>query len=156
MKLELKHLAPYLPYKLRVDLSALEHFNLDNKCDIIVYIDEFMYGYTKNKKVGFSSFRYSFVNFNTCKPILRPLSDLHKLIDWNKDGELTSIGHLHGIEKVNEDGDEFYAEQFYVEYTQNPSYNLDIRYFNWWLFEHHFDVFGLIEQDLAIDINTLK
>lgn len=25
-----------------------------------------------------------------------------------------------------------------------------------WLFEHHFDVFGLIEQDLAIDINTIE
>lgn len=137
MNLELKHLAPYLPYRLKISSTHTMHAKQGiGNINHVVYL--------VNK--GYSDY----------KPILRPLSDLHKLIDWNKDGELTSIGHLHCIEKVNEDGDEFYAEQFYVEYTQNPSFNLDITYFNWWLFEHHFDVFGLIEQDLAIDINTLK
>lgn len=64
-------------------------------------------------------------------PILRPLSDL----------EL----------------DEFENKIFNREYIIDKETESDLSYYEWcFLFENHFDVFGLIEKGLAIDINTLN
>ncbi len=65
------------------------------------------------------------------KPILRPLSDL----------EL----------------DEFKNKIFNREYIVCEGCDADLGYYEWcYLFERHFDVFGLIEKGLAIDKNTLE
>lgn len=78
------------------------------------------------------------------KPILRPLSDLTKEIEVN-------------MEK-------FYPyEKLHLCYSDVTNFlNDDLWIGQWWdyekvtkLFEWHFDVFGLIEKGLAIDINTL-
>ena len=74
------------------------------------------------------------------KPILRPLSDYHN-------------------ENIYEDFIYLFGENDdYVEalidgrllLKDMPKYIMD------WLFENHFDVFGLIEKGLAVDINTIK
>lgn len=138
MKLELKHLAPYLPYGLNIlywNGLAKEYIEI---LQVLHYENRHVLGSEKHK------------------PILRPLSDLFKLIDWNNNNEPYMIGHKYGIEKVKEDGVEFYANEYYADYDESPKCYIDITLFDWWLFENHFDVFGLIEKGLAIDINTIE
>lgn len=105
MRLELKHLAPYLPYQLEVinNVNRKSELTLDN------------FNYYIDKGV---------------KPILRPLSDLK---DFSR--AIWKYGMLENEEQP----------------TLKLSYN-EISV----LFENHFDVFGLIPNNLAIDINTLK
>ena len=120
MKLELKHIAPYLPYKLMFlevrrgmfsnseDIAEQSPMNVGNINSLL------------NGKV------YRVISR---KPILRPLSDLLKLgsnVEW------WSIKIELGIPK-------------YLEYDSMQE-----------LLKEHYDVFGLIENNLAIDINTLK
>ena len=130
MELELKHLAPYLPYELKI-LNGKEY-------DIVNGID--------NKTV-ISLFRGHLENFTTIenvKPILRPLSDLTKEIKVN--GNLFTPNH-HPLFKIfiSADMDWFIDNcPFFVDYGQVQK-----------LLEWHFDVFGLIELGLAIDKNTL-
>jgi hypothetical protein len=125
MKLELKHLAAYLPYGLKY---------LDNKNKIVdlkaidndIHFVNFGWGDAK---------RYSEI-----KPILRPLSDLNK--------EIT-----HSEKTFN--------PKFVIDMAF-PSERMGLNPATWShrvitkLQEWHFDVFGLIEKGLAIDINTLK
>ena len=126
MKLELKHLAPYLPYGLKM-LSSITH-----------EVDEMQYLNTTKNHVGrnddFANESEEFVtchNIGNSKPILRPLSDL----------EL----------------DEFNNKIFNREYIIDKETDADLGYYEWcFLFSEHFDVFGLIEAGLAIDINTLE
>ena len=139
MKLELKHLAPYLPYGVMI------------------------YSKFKNSD-NYSTFEINHKNFNSTlthnsrKPILRPLSDLSEVIEHNNEKFIPT-------ELL--DSDE-YPIDFFVD--TNFEYILD--WINCYqknhhilflpfglinqLIEWHFDVFGLIEKGLAIDINTIK
>ncbi len=132
-KLELRHLAPYLPYGLKVRHYVNEHDNA------IVEMD----GCAIEDVIGYDSY----------KPILRPLSDFTKEIEHNGDKfepyELAKQvvdpeQWLKICEMIDTDGGEY-------------SKIADMPY--WWVklhLEWHFDVFGLIEAGLAIDINTIK
>jgi len=74
------------------------------------------------------------------KPILRPLSDICKFINHNGEEMMLSLM-----------GYEFPLENLISEEILKMEYNtINL------LFELHFDVFGLIEKGLAIDINTLN
>jgi hypothetical protein len=136
MKLELKHLAPYLPYKLKA---------------------KFMHPFVKHQKIGIINNAYNLdddvklsIDYSDdehiwmYKPILRPLSDLNKEIKVN--GNLFTPNH-HPLFKIfiSADMDWFIDNcPFFVDYGQVQK-----------LLEWHFDVFGLIDAGLAIDINTL-
>lgn len=115
MKLELKHLAPYLPYglKLLYENSKGEHIKLP------LVTAHFTNEWTPN--------------FHS-KPILRPLSDLNKEGD-NVFMQLQMEGGF--VEDKIIKGSLVYSD---VEI----------------LLKNHFDVFGLIPEGLAIDINTLE
>ena len=137
MALELKHLAPYLPYKLKMeflDFPLGKHYRfLELDCG-----HDFHFYFSQNK----------------VRPILRLLSDLTKEIEVN--------------------GEKFVPIEFFREhYTDHlvkfekpdcivleDSYSLSQNVLGApfaiieKLFEWHFDVFGLIEKGLAIDINT--
>ena len=80
------------------------------------------------------------VSLKNVKPILRPLSDLKK--------------------EINMHGDMVSAYEILPTREKEDYKNPIIGYWSWnamqILFEWHFDVFGLIEKGLAIDINTLK
>lgn len=113
MKLELKHIAPYLPYGLKCMYACI----MDVKNDRIETMHE-----NNIEKVlnGYGTF--------VILPILRPLSDLTKLksnTDWWKI-------------KIN------------VGITKSLDYDSIQE-----LLAEHYDIFGLIEQGLAININTL-
>ncbi len=128
MKLELKHLAPYLPYELKFKSSiGIRTLNLET----INYWDT---GY-----------------YLKLKPILRPLSDLDKEIDHNEekfipyDALKTIVSDEQWVKICETINEPIYTKVFDMPY--------------WWvnkIYSWHFDVFGLIEEGLAIDINTLK
>ena len=115
MKLELKHLAPYLPHGLWCEVNYIE-----------------------GKEVKPFEIRWVTKDFNIysdIKPILRPLSDLTNEFKYDfRFTERTITIHKHGLD-------------YWVK-----GLRFDIVEF---LLKNHFDVFGLIEQGLAIDINTL-
>jgi hypothetical protein len=141
MKLELKHLAPYLPYGLKyLYLKKEDAVWMDNSKDhyhtLLSYCEK---GYHSKSAVGVTMF---YKGEFTRKPILRPLSDLTKDIEvngvkiWGK-GEFSK----HDWDKFSEHP---YALLMLLDYDGTMK-----------LIEWHFDVFGLIEAGLAIDINTL-
>jgi len=120
-ELELKHLAPYLPYGLK-----------------FFWKDEIISD--TPKVMAARSIEY----WETIKPILRPLADISERIEFNGD-EIIPLMYL--------DKDEKGGHQFYSEFKNLPRMEYDVVET---LFQLHFDVFGLIPQGLAIDINTLK
>lgn len=144
MKLELKHLAPYLSYGLEFicicpdsmeyEVSQVSNIHLGN--EII--------------EVGATEFEFSDLGGEEIKPILRPLSDLTKEIEYN--GE--KIFPVEWLE------DKYFTTDLHSQCNRiiederwiNHCDYLLIQY----LLEWHFDVFGLIEKGLAIDKNTLE
>lgn len=132
MKLELKHITPYLPYELKI-FEPLQSKGLILDLKMTTYNSE---------RIGLPFlFEHGFYKIQYGLPILRPLSDLTK--------------------------DEF--EELYDSMSYNTKMLIlrdDNLHYNWAestpyfdfkkLLENHFDVFGLIEKGLAIDVNTLN
>lgn len=136
MKLELKHIAPYLPYGLKCMYGCI----MDANNDHVEILNENNIQQVLN---GHGTF--------VIQPILRPLSDLTKEIEVNGT-KYESVEH-------------YFEEIYYTQtlHKQVKSIIQDERWINHceyilveFLFAHHFDVFGLIEQGLVIDINTLE
>lgn len=130
MKLTIKHLAPYLPYGLIIQ-GELAHAKL---------VADFSEDFDANET------RISYVLGRQLKPILRPLSDLTKeigiesvyrgLIPWD---EMSNEFGLYGSNMNSSKG----ILRASIEDYQK-------------LFQWHFDVFGLIPEGLAIDVNTIE
>jgi hypothetical protein len=127
MKLELKHLAPYLPYGLK--LKVTDKFY---KYDIMTLCD----------KSGLSNIGISEVidDIDSFKPILVPLSDFKNInsrqfaeLDWDIQNQ---------IELCDLANKEISFASLSVD-----TYNLCLI--------NHIDIFGLIDNKLAIDANTL-
>ena len=137
MKLELKHLAPYLPYGLKCkwnqskpfELKGLQHGSDSVNNEMWIWKD----------KTYFIGYLYE------CKPILRPLSDLKTI-----EKEIKSVDSY------------WYVDDYLTEKcTVDKIYPLHVIEFIPYaimqvLLKYHFDVFGLIEKGLAIDINTIN
>lgn len=143
MKLKLSHITPYAAYKLKVIYEGiecgLEGFDLHLKNTVIV------------ERIN--------VNLKEIKPILRPISDLDKEIEINgkkfipinklEDEFPDSIKYKNTdkwryIKLMCDDGTECY------NLLAIPLEAIQL------LTKWHFDVFNLINNELAIDINTLK
>lgn len=136
MKLELKHILPYLG-------SELEVFDaLNQKVKIIGFKDQTYF--IENGS------RYAYADIQDCKPILRPLSDLTKEIDVNGE-KFVPIEKVQDWNTSIDFAKEFKALLEDERWLSTTSYLLVELLFEW-----HFDVFGLIEKGLAIDINTLE
>ena len=152
-KLELKHLAPYLPYELKMRFTGEPQKQFrGTKVEEILTIENY-------KMLTFSHLR---------KPILRPLSDLTKEIEINEEKfvpmdilndcliglikwyELDSVidktKKVRGYETTNAKVACFLGNKV----SESCPYGMYIQLLEW-----HFDVFGLIGKNLAIDINTL-
>ena len=144
MKLELKHLAPYLPYKLQCLAmgEGKKQFELQGISDCY-YADLHEIGRTVCEQY----------DFEDVFPILRPLSDLSSN-EWINEflgtGMEIAEFKIWAISQPNGFID-FWAQDAKGELQYKFGYS---DYQN--LLKHHFDVFGLIEKGLAIDINTLK
>ena len=158
MKLEIKHLAPYLPYGLKAKFQA------KNKKTCRKYV----IGTISVMYSDCSICCYDTVNAtpDNFKPILRPLSDLTKEIEINGEKfvpivELAKIAYPDLVW-------EFDRTRAISEWKKKPAYFFfqknsffaclfnnaipnQIVLFNK-LFEWHFDVFGLIDQGLALPL----
>ena len=133
-KLKLEHLASYLPYKLIV-----RWYIKNNIWDDYTMGIEFKAGNT-----------FSIIEIDgiTVKPILRPLSDLADInskfyndsnIDLTDQIELNSL-----IDEI------LYDKQNYKTTEDIPYKYVKI------LFEYHIDMFDLIKNNLAINVNDIK
>ena len=147
MKLTIEKLAPYLPYGLKI-------FNTSNNAkEILSGIDTYIADNWKTPQykdktiVVYSSRDYSSMwSLSEIIPILRPLSDLTKEIEHNGEKFVPS--------------EEIWRYGEYIVKSEDIEHLIeDPLTFDYWavqkLFEWHFDVFGLIPEGLAIDINTL-
>lgn len=128
MKLELKHLACYLPYNLRLR-------DTDNI-------------YKEDRILTIESMRWLLSN---SKPILRPIQDVELFFEkiWNDRSDDDVIKYF--------DADFLYKHE-YIEISEIQLVEIESLPYGVMqlLFKYHFDVFGLIDKKLAIDINTLK
>ena len=134
-KLELKHLAPYLPYEL--DFTHLDGKKLcTSRMKGLYILNEAIYvnGFNINKYTKF-------------KPILRPLSDLTKEI------EISGVKFIPR-KTIKEWEKLTWSDDYFDEYfNRNVVDFIEWKYLKL-LFEWHFDVFGLIEKGLAIKKTT--
>jgi len=152
MKLELRHLAPYLPYGFKIFVESDGFLQNDETFEVNAI--------TQNG-VNVSTKRFPFntdYSFDEFKLILRPLSDLTKEIEVNGKrfvpidimNEYSDLECVPSLLSDNPDAlyfsnndDKIYLTDIYPNHISK-------------LFEWHFDIFNLIENNLAIDINTLK
>ena len=142
MKLELKHLAAYLPYEIQI-LSKIEskikHFKFDkcrlksvnmlSKCVTVIHnvgIDEDE-EYITDK------------NLSDIKLALRPIKDVETFKYKPRYGKEITISQILTIENME--------NLLLSNIDEIPYAIIDI------LFKYHFDVFGLISKNLAVDIN---
>jgi len=159
MELEIKHLAQYLPYGLKAILSNEGKFNLDSEYpnehqNKICTITDFT-TYSKDlggsmKVDGVANYSFDFDSLSEIQIVLHPLSEFGDSDDLRKVHEFIVIG------KWCEAYDTYFDAWF------NDACNIDklvlqapYEVFQYFL-ANHYDVFGLISNNLAIDINTLK
>lgn len=141
MKLKLEHLALYLPYRLKVKVE-------DYKCDYVGREFDEVIGLHQWDKSGLL---WSVLtdggakpSVEKVKPILRPLSDLVKEIEVNGEKFIPFdlLDNYHNFSTMRWSDIEADPTRYPFTIVQK-------------LFEWKFDVFGLIPQGLAIDINKL-
>lgn len=139
-KLELKHLAPYLPYRLKIldeksepsdNIFTLESVNIyESVSDTEGNID---------------------ISFMEIKPILKPISDLSTLV---KDEFEKYDGIRSG--KADEEIINLFCEENGVDELIE---NIELKSLPYecveYMFRNHYDFFGLIDDGLAININEL-
>lgn len=167
MKLEAKHLAPYLPYDLKVRYNDKDYkvCAIDDKGRLMLETEP-MYAVFMNNKYA--------------KPVLRPINSMTKeeakefsmlaLLDFiGDDSTLLDLDiktdKVSGT-TINCSFSEIMFNYIYATTTYSICVNGDfikivdeetgqaisVSYSLYeWLFEHHFDIFGLIEQGLAIE-----
>lgn len=165
MELELKHLAPYLPYRLKWSLQEMTVFVMTGITSSTLYTDRgTVLTWPKNPDLPIALF-----------PLLRPLSDLTKPIniDGNCFHPILFLAEL-AIQNENVKPEIKNSVSFGFDYkiVQKPfgkilkvtrldewiliiSFNEPERckhYIFEKLIEWHFDVFGLIDQGLALPL----
>lgn len=159
MKLELKHLAPYLLYGLRVQYLDLDYETLKQATLTgLTRTDGVETTYDKPEKTGSTECHGDLISWDKrnnvhdlkLKPILRPLIDIIDEIEINGK-KFTPADYWDNETKAIEYNKQLnlYAEHSYCD--QYLPYFIIQSLIMW-----HFDVFGLIDKGLAIDINTLE
>lgn len=195
-KLTLEHIAPYLPYRLKVQYEGITNGKeiKDYDCEFKRECENDLFYDTREdykppqkvigSKIGFIKKVCTYLHHVTYhigikglqthystekfKPILRPmdltkpiivdgkeiipileLANIYQKQDW----ELTHEGFA-----INEDLSEEFGIRHGCFSVMDNTYDLlslnQLPLFQW-LFKHKFDVFNLIPQNLAIDVNTL-
>lgn len=142
-KLTLKELSGYFPYGLK-GISSEENLGAETVNGYSLY--------GKNNQVCLTT-NIDDIDIEVFKPVLRPLSDLTKEITHNGETFVPDVRYLEVFGLNNDYLSEFLfvKTSHRVEYlTKLPHYAVD------WLTSLHFDVHGLIERGLAINVNELE
>lgn len=127
MKLEIKHIAPYLPYRLKMTKEDW------GKTGILV---PWIMTLEKGLQI-----ELDYAITTQAKPILRPLSDI-----------MIHMAYIMPLINAHSKNLEIEVEQISDMFPAIMSnYNIASK-----LFEFHYDVFGLIEKGLAINLNDIK
>ncbi len=180
MELQFKHIAPYLPYDLKAYIEDKQNKIIDN---FSVFV--FDYKCVGFKRYA-CNFHFDKLDHFQVKPILRPLSDLYKEIEHKEEKiipievickEMGINGKSNGeyfiteeIYNGNDDvviTDDYLVIRRFENETQNylmlaefedQSNKVEFIPYHIYelLFQWHFDVFGLIQEGLAVDINTFS
>ena len=166
MKLEAKHLAPYLPYNLQVEYKG--------KATTLDALDT-----TGGAFVG-ENRMVSFVNQRHIKPILRHLSSItiEEVKEFSMLALLDFIGDDSALLNLDIKTDKVSGTTINCSFSEimfnyihtattysicvcgdfikiadkETGKSISVSYSLYeWLFEHHFDVFGLIDKGLAIE-----
>jgi hypothetical protein len=137
-QLELKHLAPYLPYGLKV---------YNDMWPNMIHI------LTTENLTRFLSYKS-----HATKPLLRPLSDFNTR--WMNEEQFSKWLAIKNDPAFGFDGIEFneYGNLLirFSDHQSVVSINLEVLPVLNFLLKHHFDVFQLIPAGLAISINDIK
>jgi hypothetical protein len=143
MELEIKHLAPYLPYGLKLQYVVREKVEKTGVLQSISHRDF----ETHPTRVSIEGL-YNEEHIWMFKPILRPLSDLNNEIVIN--GEKHQMWLLINGQKA--------LENVGIENMNGYQYSiLELSYNKiQTILKFHFDIFNLIGQGLAVDINTIN
>ncbi len=149
-KLEIKHLAGYLPYGLKIRVEDYRNDYVGREFDKVIGLHQW----------DKSGLLWSVLTeggakpgIDKVKPILRPLSDLTKEIEvgGEKFVPLNKLAFTNNLKMYQFIDGAFYSLNYakYLEIKEMPYIVVEK------LLEWHFDIHGLIEKNLAIDINTL-
>lgn len=140
IELTIKHIAPYIPYGLKVIYHDKEVGLLNGLSDINDYD-------TIKLAIDYKDLEHIWM----FKPILRPMSDFEIDLSIRKDFDdlyyMTMYTDRDSYGSYEDCGEYFSKFQ---EIGLIPKMVLDFMY------ENHLDVFGLIEQNLAISIHDLE
>ena len=123
MKLELKHIAPYFPFKMKYKNTKNDNIYTMRSLSSEINMVDFGWG--------------DAMELQEVIPIFKPMSELTE--NEAKDGHYMSGFSNYGALQI---------------LTNNPL--LGHYFMVTYLLENHYDIFGLIEKGLAIDINNLK
>lgn len=143
-------LSLYLPH--RVHITADDKIYNKNSTEELVGIDK------KSEKIT-SLFRGHLENtyyFDEVKLILRPMSDLNKSIivkGYNNDEEFIPSEELKKIFNIFES---LILTNCTIKLSNKELWYSDIEEFLYYLRAWHFDYMGLLDMNLAFDINMLK
>ncbi|HET8735910.1 MAG TPA: hypothetical protein VFM69_04885 [Pricia sp.] len=152
--LKIEHLAPYLPHKLKFyweEAGGYELYSLSE--DGIVLFEPISESYLEFDSHELDGLKIA------VKPILRPLSDLTLSLYFelsNKEPK-NDFGICCGKYNGLHDKRDYIHHQGYTSrkyFLDNGIGSMPYRTVKFF-FEHHFDVFGLIDNNLAIDINQI-
>lgn len=137
----IEQLAFYLPYEINV----MRRYSPSQSEE---YFKQKLTGITTDKVILDAGEVEDYFNVF---PLLRPMSDIDKLI-------ATKNGDINFSKKydLGRDVDGDWCDINYAEQCESPVTLTPICSYNWWLFENHFDVFGLIKKGLAINFNDVE
>ena len=140
MKLELKHLSGYLPYKLIMEILDFPLSKVLGKHYRILELDcghDFHFYFSQNR----------------VRPILTPISDLEKIIE----NEFSKLDDFKSSEYSSEVIELFCFENIGFE-EELSTYDLSKLPYECveFMFKNHYDFFGLIEKGLAISIHDVE
>lgn len=135
MELKLKYLAGYLPYKLKILTNSV----------IREMVCELSSIETGSKRTSITNV----INGIGHKPILHPLSDIAK---YCKDLGFVPIRKFYDMRHVSDFELIAWEKELIKDIKNDKEFKLsDFKK----LYEWHFDIYGLIEKDLAISIHDV-
>lgn len=149
MKLELKHLHPYMLTDLKLQYFGDLVGYLGSYRSVMVNPIQVFYTDHNNYDINATILREIYMPLEDIKPILRPLSD------FGDSDDLRKVHEYIGLGKWCEAYDQYFKAWF------DDAASVDKLIFQCpyeimlYFFANHYDVFGLIEKGLAVDINTL-